>query len=228
MASLKIHLLSFAALALVASAPLTAHAIEVECELKDGSVCTVSNDPFDTVSCECAESGAGGSTGGEMWADLDEEGLLEVCLAEVAFCEANETDGMSTGMSSTTTVGDTGGTVGDTVGASSTGGDGTTGGGSDTDGGSDGSSSTGEEPGGSGPSTTPSDTDGSTASGGGDDGGPVPTTTGTPPPAGSSSGGEAEGSSEDPSGCSVGATGAPGAMMALFGLVLGLRRRRIS
>lgn len=87
---------------------------------------------------------------------------------------------------------------GETEGASSTGGDGTTSGVPGTDGGAKSSSGTGA----SGPSTTSSDTDGSPSSGAG-----------------------SEGDDEDPSNCSVGATGGPGSVvMALF--LLGLRPRR--
>lgn len=228
MAFLKNAALSLAVLGFVATAPLTAHAIEVDCELRDGSTCTVSNDPVDSVTCACSDDGAGsGSTAGDGWADFDEEQLLEVCMSEVAFCEAAETDGNTTGMSSTSGTSDstgdsTGGDTGDGT-ESSTGdsGPGSTGDTSPTTG-----TSAGGDSSGSGPGTTPSDTD-SNGTASGDDGGPATT---TEPETG---GGEGESSSgaeednEDPSGCSVDDRGrSSGVLFAMFGLALGLRSRR--
>lgn len=216
-----------ATLGFVAGTPLTAHAIEVECELRDGSTCTVSNDPDDSVSCMCSDDGAGsGSIGGDSWADFDEEQLMEVCLAEVAFCDAVDTDGGTTGMTTTTSPTTTGsdtaaGGTGSTGGGESTGDPESTGG----------TATAGDTAGGSGPSTNPSDTDSNgTASGG--DSGPAGTTgsdsdSGAESGDGSSGGAEADEENQDPSGCSVNGRGrSPGALLALFGVALGLRSRR--
>ncbi len=218
MAFLRNAVLVAAALGFVAGVPLTAHAIEVECELKDGSTCTVSNDPVDSSSCMCADESGTGSTGDQEWADFDEEQLMEVCQAEVAFCEDDDSGGSTD--TEPTAGGDTSDDTGDDSTGSSTGGAETTG---DT-------SPTGTASGGSGPSTNPSDTDSNgTASGGDSDPG---TTTG-PEPGGDDEGGDgssggADEDNEDPSGCSVDTRGSSGgALLALFGLALGLRRRRV-
>ena len=236
MASLKNLILSSLALAVIAAAPLTAHAIEVECSLEGGSTCTVSNDPFDNVTCDCADEGGSGTVGGNTWEGFDEEMMLEVCEAQLSFCEVSDTEVGPTSTSAGTFGSDTEfGTGGDTESGFDTEGStgdgttgyGTTGYGESSTGGGGPSSSTGDGPtsaSASGPSTDPADTTGGSASGGTD----------TSPTPGSSSGGAAgessssgaDGDSEDPSGCSVGTSESGGALFAVFGLLLGLRRRR--
>jgi len=234
MAFLRNLVFSAAALVTVSIAPLTAHAIEVECEAKDESTCTVSNDPFDTLTCECSEDGGGGSTGGESWADFDEEMLLEVCEAQLDFCATGgETDeGTSTTANDTTdSDSDTDSSDSDSTSSGTTGdgessGDGTTGGESTT-GGSDTTSDT-TSGGNSGPSTNPAETDSNgTSPSDGDDTGPAGDDTS---PGGEESGDEsssgADQDEQDPSGCRVGGGGSPGALLTLFGIALGVRRRR--
>lgn len=205
-----------ATFASIFAAPSLAHAIEVQCESKDGSSCTVSNDGFDSVSCECAGDPGGGSTGGNEWDDFDEAQLLEVCEAELAWCEAEGTDGATTSAGGDATGDDsTGGiesasasdSVGETDGDTD---DGTAGGTDSTTG-----AATGGKDSDSGDTSPQQGTDGTP---GGDSSGGA---------AGSSSGGDSGGSTEeDPSGCSVNpGGGSTGALLALFALV-GLRRRK--
>ena len=216
MASLKAFASSVLALGIVTLAPTAAHAITVECTLKDGSTCTVSNDPVDSTSCMCADESGTGTSGAKDWADFDEEMLLEVCTSELELCSAAGTD------SATTTVGTIGTDSGDTGDdTSSTGGWGTTGYGESSTGDGGTSGTTGADSGG-GPSTDPAETTGTSASGG--DSGPSTTSGTEPTPSGESSGG-AEETNEDPSGCNVGGRH-EGAFLAVFGLMLGLRRRR--
>ena len=69
----------------LALVPSTALAVEVECSNEDGS-CTVSNDGgIDSVDCTC-DGAVAGSTGGNMWAGLDEDEMDEVCLGELELC----------------------------------------------------------------------------------------------------------------------------------------------
>ncbi|MCR9160734.1 MAG: MYXO-CTERM sorting domain-containing protein [Nannocystaceae bacterium] len=221
MTSLKTLLLSSLALGAVAIAPLTAHAIEVECTGRDGSTCIVSNDPFDSVECDCAEGLGSGSSGANAWDGFDEEMLTEVCEAQLTTCESGETDAGPT-TTSAGTIGTDSATTGDgDTDSGTTGGEGSTGAAStDPTGESDSAS-------GGGPSTDPAETTGSSASGGNDTSpsGSSSTTTTT------TTGGESSGSSgadsdnEDPSGCSVGGTQTGGTLFAVFGLLLGLRRR---
>ena len=210
--------IALVALCVIAITPSAAHAITVECTLKDGSSCTVSNDPVDSTSCMCADESGTGTSGANDWADFDEAMLLEVCTSELELCSVAGTDGATTGMGtigtdSTDTVGDTGG------GGTSTSPGGTTGwDASSSEGGVTGDI-TGAS-GGSGPSTDPAATTGGSASGG------DVTTTGSEPASSGESSGGSEATNEDPSGCSVDARGrSPGALLALLGLVLGLRRR---
>ncbi|MGH1343842.1 MAG: MYXO-CTERM sorting domain-containing protein [Nannocystales bacterium] len=231
MAFLKTIFLTASVFAAVSLAPLTARAIEVECELKDGSTCTVRNDPNDFSSCACADESGTVGGGGNEWEDFDEEQLLEICLSELDICAFADTDGGTGGMTTTTgatTVDpteamDTGDDSG--AGSGSTGGPGSTGGGTA----GEGSSSTGDTPGGSGPSTTPSDTDSNGTASGGDSG---PATTTGPAPSGEESGDGSSSSgagedNEDPSGCSVEGRGRSGGLLfSLFGVALGLKRRR--
>ncbi|MBV1861063.1 MAG: MYXO-CTERM domain-containing protein, partial [Nannocystaceae bacterium] len=93
MTFLRNAVLSVAAFGFLAAVPLTAHALEVECELRDGSSCTVSNDDDDFISCACEDGSGTAGTGGDDWADFDEEQLMEVCLAETVQCSAGGTDG---------------------------------------------------------------------------------------------------------------------------------------
>ncbi len=233
-------LLASAVLAAVVITPTAAHAIEVECSSEDGSSCTVDNDPFDSVTCTCADLGGTGTSGGSAWAGFDEEMLLEVCESQLSICEGVDTEGEPTTTSAGTigtegtTVGETiGDTEGDTEGDTDFGTTGYVGTGTTGDYGGEstgyGSSSTGSvTSAGSGPSTDPAETTGSSASGGDD--GPAETSGNDSAPSGDSgsSSGGADEASEDPSGCSVDAGGpSGGALMALFGLVLGLRRRRV-
>ncbi|MEM6293693.1 MAG: MYXO-CTERM sorting domain-containing protein [Myxococcota bacterium] len=236
MASMKSLFLATAALLAVGSTPLTAHALEVECSLEDGSICTVSNDPFDSIECTCADESGGGTSGGEDWADFDEAALLEVCEAELAFCAAGESEsesesegttdpsesggdseGDSEGESDSTTTGsDTEGDADtDTEGDADTDTEGDT----DTDTEGDTDATTGDasssSSGGAGGSSTGSDSQGTDSAGS--------------ESAGESSSGEDSAGADDDSsgGCSVDTKGRTGgAMMALFGLVLGLRQRR--
>lgn len=228
---MKTLVLAVTAFAVVSVFPLAAQAIEVECELKDGSTCTVRNDPDDFASCACADDSSTGGSGGDDWADFDEAQLLEICLSEIAFCESMDTDGGTGGMSTSTS-----GTTVDPTGAMDTGDDSTADGGStdgpgSTGGGTSGdeSSSTGDKPGGSGPGTDPAETDSNGDASGGDSG--AVTTTGPEP--GGDEGGEdgsssgAEEDNQDPSGCSVGDRGRSGGLLfSMFGLALGLRSRR--
>ncbi|MBX7081096.1 MAG: hypothetical protein K1X88_17985 [Nannocystaceae bacterium] len=138
-----------------------AHAIEVACRTMDGS-CTVSNDPFDSISCSCNDTGGDESSGGDMWADLTEDELMEICLAEVAFCGA--------GGSGSTSVGTSVGTVGtDTGGSSSVGAESSTTAPPDTDSGTTAASETGSGSGSGGSDTgvIDSTSDGASSSGGG-------------------------------------------------------------
>ena len=231
MASLKNLLRSSLALAVIGAAPLTAHAIEVECSTKDGSTCTVSNDPFDSVNCNCADGPGLGTSGANTWEGFDEEMLTEVCEAQLDSCNFGDTEFGPTTTSAGTFGTDSGTTDGDTEGTTGYGttGYGTTYGGESTYGESDsaGSSSTGSatSASGGGPSTDPAETTGSSASGGSNDSTPDEgsSTSGAGESSGSSG---ADGDSEDPSGCSVGGTQSGGALFAVFGVLLGLRRRR--
>ena len=215
--------LSLAALSVTTITPRAAHAITVECTLKDGSSCTVSNDPVDSTSCMCADESGTGTSGANDWADFDEEMLLEVCVSELELCSFAGTDSATTGVGTLGTDStDSGGSGDDTGGeGTTTGGWGSTGDGSTGAGGTTNTSGAGS---GGGPSTDPAATTGSSASGGDD--GPAGTSSTDPAPSGESSGG-AEATDEDPSGCSVDGNGHhQGALLAAFGLVLGLRRRR--
>src|SRR5687768_10281555 len=64
--------------------PATAHAVEVECMGPFGT-CTVSNDGFDEVFCDC-DNGGFGTSGAMMYAGLDEAELLAVCHDFVNDC----------------------------------------------------------------------------------------------------------------------------------------------
>lgn len=221
MASLKTIVLSGLTLAVIATTPLTAHAIEVQCSTDEGSTCTVSNDPADSITCNCANGAGIGTSGANTWDGFDEKMLTEVCEAELDTCNFSDTE-----------VGATSGGDSSTGSYSSTG-YGSTGYDSTTYGGESSSSYGGESS-----SSTGGDTDG-TSSSGGDPGTGSAGTTGSSTSGGnasSSSGGSGAGDSsgssgtdldgDDPVGCSVGGTQSGGALFAVFGLLLGLRRRR--
>lgn len=186
----------------------------VTCTTDLGS-CTVNNDGFDSVSCSCdGGAGDGGTGGGNAWAGLSEEELMDVCLEQVdSFCDFEETQGEGTSTGGPATSGS----------STSEGGDP---GSADEDDGQ-GQANTGA----SGNGTNPGDgVDSAGTSGGGNEANSVGG-------AGDGAGGsesvgdslvvdENEGSSGGPS-CSVGPERGAGAgwMLAVLGL-WGLRRRR--
>lgn len=75
-----------ASVSAVAVVPSVAQAASASCMTVDGS-CDVSNDGFDSISCECNDGSAGGGGGGNAWAGLTEDELQGVCFEELmAFC----------------------------------------------------------------------------------------------------------------------------------------------
>lgn len=71
--------------------PRLAHAGEVECHDDYGS-CSVGNEGQDWVGCGCADEGGTGGTGGNDWEDFSDEELMEICMAELAFCGGDDSD----------------------------------------------------------------------------------------------------------------------------------------
>lgn len=114
----------------------------VTCSTRQAT-CTISNDPYDYINCDCAggEGGFGG-TGGREWEGLDDEQLMDICLVHANSCLGSDTEGATTGEIPSTT-GDWGGddTVGDTTSGDDTSGD-TDGATSSTGGDTDGAPST--------------------------------------------------------------------------------------
>jgi MYXO-CTERM domain-containing protein len=76
-------------LSCLSTLPRLAHAGEVECESEYGA-CSVSNEGQDFVGCGCANESGTGGTGGNEWEDFDDEELMAICEAELAFCGAPE------------------------------------------------------------------------------------------------------------------------------------------
>ncbi|MFV8751510.1 MYXO-CTERM sorting domain-containing protein [Nannocystaceae bacterium ST9] len=72
-------------------APGTAHALLVQCADENGE-CEITNDGFDSIECTCANDSAFGGTGGDDWANLSEEELMDACLSELAFCAFGESE----------------------------------------------------------------------------------------------------------------------------------------
>lgn len=185
----------------------------VTCTTDLGS-CTVNNEGFDSVSCSCeGGSGDGGTGGGNAWAGLSEEQLMEVCLEQVdSFCQFEGTGGEATSTGGDATTGaDTGSLDGDdgtpitTAASGNEGNDGNSG--NDSAGGTSGAA--GEE----------GEVAGGDAGGGADDGDPEAGETG-----------QAPAPTDDDvasSKCSVVPEGNTGLGWMLVGLgLLGLRRRR--
>lgn len=85
---MRLHLgLALTALTFVgAVVPATAQAAVANCMSPDGS-CEISNDPEDSLVCNCADGSGGGLVGGMAWAGLTEMELQPICEAELAaFC----------------------------------------------------------------------------------------------------------------------------------------------
>ena len=99
--------LGVAVLAAVWAIATPAHAITVMCSNPLGE-CEVSNDNFDSVSCDCGMLGGDVTGGGDEWETLSEAELLEICEAELEVC--GEFDPSTSGSES----GDTGVAVGTT------------------------------------------------------------------------------------------------------------------
>jgi MYXO-CTERM domain-containing protein len=106
--------------------PGSAAAAEVMCSNDFGS-CTVSNDNFSFVSCNCGEFGGSEGSGGDEFDGLTEAELLEVCNDHLAVCEdfggdgdGDPTDGTTggwdTGVDTDETGVDTGVDTGDVTG----------------------------------------------------------------------------------------------------------------
>ncbi|MEZ4428577.1 MAG: MYXO-CTERM sorting domain-containing protein [Nannocystaceae bacterium] len=75
----RLHRLILAAVAVATlSVPGVARAIVVECANDHGS-CTVSNDPFDEISCTCGDEAGTVTTGVDSWNGYTEEQLQEAC-----------------------------------------------------------------------------------------------------------------------------------------------------
>jgi MYXO-CTERM domain-containing protein len=226
-----------ASLALAAWAlPSTAHAIDVDCQTEYGS-CSVSNDPFDFVTCQCSDESGTGGTGVNDWSEFDAEMLLQICESELEFCAFAGTDGGDTeGGSAGTTVGTastttTGGdetsttTGGDDTSTTTSGDDTSTSGGTDTwPGTSETTSDTGGTSGGTSASTSGASASGTGTTSGGD---ANPDSTAGVDDADTDDGGA--GADDDEGGlakrgCSVSPDRPVGLSLLLLGL-LGLRRR---
>ena len=221
----------------LALVPSTALAVEVECSNEDGT-CTVSNDGgTDSVNCDC-DGVSSGTTGGNVWAGLDEDEMNEVCLGELELCGGfgttfgGTTFGEDTGVftdSATTTPATSFGVTTDNDTSDSATTDGFTTSGKGTEGPDSDSTSTGGfeltssggEPDTTGGPIDPTDTTG----------GPVDPSESETNNNGESGNGEEGGQSEtttDESGCGCRASGPESGWamaLGLFGL-LGLRRRK--
>jgi len=154
MRSLVLSVVVFASVAGVSG---SAKAIDVTCESDEGT-CTVSNDPVDFLTCECGDAGGTAGTGADSWADLSEDELFDICVAELAVCAPGpDTD--------STTIGTTFGTDTDSTDTGDTESPSTTDvGSSDTGGSASGTADTGSD------TTDPGTSSGGDTSGGSEEG----------------------------------------------------------